>query len=146
MVRRHFPDNPQIQENRAAIPPRREPTLEGRFGSKVSLSATSILRQLSGVEQTESDESGPSPVDLPLSGVLAKQLSCPTCWEIWASFGNTPQKKRSYVPNDQPGHRDPSNPFHDIASNPEGAPNPIGVGKTSLSVQVDNLCGHDCCS
>ncbi len=44
--------------------------INDRFGSKVSLSATSILRQLSGVEQTESDESGPSPADLPLSGVL----------------------------------------------------------------------------
>jgi hypothetical protein len=46
-----------------------------RCGSKVSLSATSILRQLSGAEQTESDESGPSPVDLPLSGVMLSWLA-----------------------------------------------------------------------
>jgi len=45
-------------------------TPDFRFGSKVSLSATSILRQLSGVEQTKPGESGPLAADLPLSGVL----------------------------------------------------------------------------
>jgi len=34
------------------------------FGSKVSLSATSILRQLSGVEQTKTGENGPLAADL----------------------------------------------------------------------------------
>jgi hypothetical protein len=43
--------------------------LDDWFGSKVSLSATSILRQLSGVEQTKPGESGPLAADLPLSGV-----------------------------------------------------------------------------
>jgi hypothetical protein len=37
-------------------------------GSIVSLNVTPLARQLSGVEQTETDESGPSPADLPLSG------------------------------------------------------------------------------
>ncbi len=39
------------------------------LGSKVSLSATSILRQLSGVEQTKPGESGPTAADLDLDHV-----------------------------------------------------------------------------
>jgi hypothetical protein len=42
------------------------------FGSSFPLSATSILRQLSGVEQTKPDESGPLAADLPLSGGLCQ--------------------------------------------------------------------------
>jgi len=40
------------------------------FGSKVSLSTTSNLGLLLGVERTKPDESGPTAADLPLSGVL----------------------------------------------------------------------------
>ena len=50
--------------------PRLKPEPKGRFGSKVSVSATAHFRQLSGVEQTKPDESGPLAVDVPLWGVL----------------------------------------------------------------------------
>ena len=38
-------------------------------GSIVSLNVTPLARQLSKVEQTETDESGPSPVELLVPGV-----------------------------------------------------------------------------
>jgi hypothetical protein len=40
-----------------------------RTGSSFPLSATTLFRQLSGVEQTKTGESGPSDAELQLSGV-----------------------------------------------------------------------------